>query len=147
MDDARDFHQWRETALPGSSEGHTLTYSPGNTADTVEQELTVDLLTEPATLGIAAAIYLLLQIGGVLAAVHAVFNAVAYFELCATRDAGSDVVARMVTRPVIAAGLAGVLLCGWWLLPRRTSIEAAPPGSEAGGDAARPWTSGAPDHL
>lgn len=75
MDDARDFHQWRETALPGSSEGHTLTYSPGNTADTVEQELTVDLLTEPATLGIAAAIYLLLQIGGVLAAVHAVFNA------------------------------------------------------------------------
>ncbi len=41
----------------------------------MDEEPIIDMLTEPATLGIAAAIYLLLQLASIYAAVHAVFNA------------------------------------------------------------------------
>jgi len=58
--------------------------------------------------------------------VHAVFNAVAYVELCATHDVATDAVARFVTRAPIAVGLVAMFACGWWVLPRRRQEARSP---------------------
>jgi membrane protease YdiL (CAAX protease family) len=64
---------------------------------------------------------------------HGVFNAVAYAELCITRDASSDVVARFATKPVTIAAAIVLLLWG---------IRWSASGSPASGE--RPMTG---DHL
>jgi cardiolipin synthase A/B len=73
--DTPEFLQENRSALPGTSRRHTLTGNRRQKTVAVEKNLLVELMTDPAALGIAATFYALMQFGGIYAAIHAVFNA------------------------------------------------------------------------
>jgi membrane protease YdiL (CAAX protease family) len=78
---------------------------------------------------------------------HATFNAIAYVELCTTRDVAADAVARFATQPLPAVALSAALVCGGWMVVRcgeRVPAATATRGALQPGDDP---TSGATPHL